>query len=219
MEEGSATARGLVVEGDAFIVNQPFTWFVNRYRVHEPAGEGFAPGALLAFCEQKRFALKEDLRIHRDEAMTGELMRIKARRVIDIGGRYDVTDAAGASIGILERRARQSLLRTTWALLDTSGAELAVMRERSIPIATFRRVRNLLEFIPLIGLMIGLVLDLIPISYHFDLLRDGEVVGGHTRKLGIRDRYRLEITGDPDHLIDRRLLIAMGIGLDALQSR
>ena len=219
MGDRSGTRAGLVIEGDAFIIDQPFTWFVNRYRVHEPADEGHVPGALLAFCEQKRFALKEDLRIHRDEAMTGELMRIKARKVIDIGGRYDVTDAAGAPIGILERRARQSLLRTTWALLDTSGAELAVMRERSIPVALFRRVRNVLEFIPLIGLMIALVLDLIPISYHFDLLRDGEVIGGHTRKLGIRDRYRLVITGDPEHLIDRRLLVAMGIGLDALQSR
>jgi len=207
------------VEGDAFIIDQPYTWFVNRYRVHEPADGGYTPGAMLAFCEQKRFALREDLRIHRDEAMTGEVMRITARRVIDIGGRYDVTDDSGAPIGIIERRARRSLLRTTWALLDASGDELAVMRERSIPVAIFRRVRNLLEFIPLIGLMIALVLDLIPVSYHFDLLRDGAVIGGHTRRIGIRDRYRLEITGDPGHRIDRRLLIAMGIALDALQSR
>jgi hypothetical protein len=204
------------VEGDAFIIDQPYTWFVNRYRVHEPADAGYTPGALLAFCEQKRFALREDLRIHRDEAKSGAVMRIHARRVIDIGGRYDVTDDSGAP---LERRARRSLLRTTWALLDASGAELAVMRERSIPVAIFRRVRNLLEFIPLFGLMIALVLDLIPVSYHFDLLRDGEVIGGHTRRIGIRDRYRLEITGDPEHRIDRRLLIAMGIALDALQSR
>ena len=89
------------------------------------------------------------------------------------------------------------------------------MRERSIPVALFRRVRNVLELIPLIGL----VLDLIPISYHFDLLRHGEVIGGPARRIGIRDRYRLEITGDPEQRIDRRLLLAMGIGLDALQSR
>lgn len=204
---------------DAFIIDQPFTLWVNRYRVHATEGDGFEPGPSLAFCRQKALAFKEDLRFFTDEDMGTEVFRIKARRVVDIGGRYDVTDPGGAPIGTLERRASTSLLRTTWAILGTDGAELAVVRERSMGVAILRRVQNVVQLVPLAGWAVGLVMDVIPIPYHFDYLRDGTVIGTHTRKYGIRDRYRLEITGDPDRLIDRRLVVALGVGLDALQSR
>ncbi len=90
---------------DAFIVDQPFTLFVNRYFVHKAADSEFAPGTMLAFCRQKPFALKEDLLIFSDETMSEEILRIKARRVVDIGGRYVVTTPDGAVIGALQRRA------------------------------------------------------------------------------------------------------------------
>jgi hypothetical protein len=203
---------------DVFIVDQPFTLFVNRYFVHAPADDGFTPGELLVFCRQKPFALKEDLRLFADEEMTHELVRIKARRRVDIGGRYLVTTPDGAVIGALQRRAKESLLRTTWAILGADGQELAVVRESSVPVAVFRRVQNLLQAIPLIGGVVALLLDLIPIPYHFDITHGDTPIGRHSRKTGIRDRYRLEIN-DPGRRIDRRLVVALGVGLDALQSR
>jgi len=203
----------------AFIIDQPFNLFVNRYHVCLPGDANFAPGERVAFCRQKPFALKEDLRVFTDDSMTQEIFRIKARRVIDIGGRYDVVDADGAPLGALERRARESLLRTTWAILDVEGQPLAVVRERSAGVAAVRRAQNVLEFVPIIGGLVGLVMDLLPIPYHFDLTSvDGRAIGNHTRKLGWRDRYRIELT-DPDQPIDTRMLMALGIGLDALQSR
>jgi uncharacterized protein YxjI len=205
--------------GDTFIVDQPFTMFVNTYFVSTPADDRFTPGEVLAFCRQKAFALKEDLRFHPTETSDAVLFRIKARRTIDIGGRYNVTDAEDVTIGALERRARQSLFRTTWGILDAQGTELAYVQERSVAAAVFRRIQNVLQFIPIIGWAADVVLDLIPIPYHFDIWRDGERIGHQTRKHGIRDRYRLEITGDPERRIDRRLVIAMGVALDALQSR
>lgn len=203
---------------DVFIVEQPFTLFVNRYFVSEAADSDYAPGALIAFCRQKPFALKEDLLIYADETMSQEILRIKARRVVDIGGRYIVTTPDGAAIGALQRRARASLLLTTWVLVGADDQELAVVRESSVPVAVFRRVQNLLQAIPLIGGIVSLALDLIPIPYHFDIQQGEAVIGRHSRKTGIRDRYRLQVD-DPQRTIDRRLLIALGIGLDALQSR
>ena len=203
---------------DVFIVDQPFTLFVNRYYVSEAADSEYAPGALIAFCRQKPFALKEDLLIYSDETMSREILRIKARRVVDIGGKYIVTTPDGTVIGALQRRAKASILLTTWVLVGSDDRELAVVRESSVPVAVFRRVQNLLQAIPLIGGIVSLILDLIPIPYHFDIQQGEVMVGRHARKTGIRDRYRLHIE-DPQHRIDRRLLVALGIGLDALQSR
>jgi uncharacterized protein YxjI len=39
------------------------------------------------------------------------------------------------------------------------------------------------------------------------------------RKFQLRDRYIVEISGDPDKRVDRRLVIALAIGLDSLQNR
>jgi hypothetical protein len=203
---------------DAFVIDQPFTMFVNRYRIHAPDPDG-GPGELLAFCEQKRFAWKEDLRFFEDESRTREVLRIKARRAIDIGGRYEITDADGTGIGALERRAKRSLIRTTWAILGSDGEELAVVQERSVAVAVIRRVQNILQLVPIIGGLIALVTDLIPIPYQFDLLTGSTLAGTQTRRFGFRDRYLLDLSGDPDRRVDRRLTVALGVALDALQSR
>jgi hypothetical protein len=39
------------------------------------------------------------------------------------------------------------------------------------------------------------------------------------RKFQLRDRYVLDLTGDAERRIDRRLGIALAIGLDTLQNR
>jgi hypothetical protein len=39
------------------------------------------------------------------------------------------------------------------------------------------------------------------------------------RRMGYRDTYDLDLSGDPGRTIDRRLAIALGVALDALQSR
>ena len=39
------------------------------------------------------------------------------------------------------------------------------------------------------------------------------------RKFQLRDRYVLDLGGDHDRRVDRRLAIALAIGLDTLQNR
>jgi uncharacterized protein YxjI len=60
---------------------------------------------------------------------------------------------------------------------------------------------------------------LIPIPYNFDVLAGEEVIGRIDRKFQLRDRYVLDLTGDPEKRIDRRLAIALAVGLDTLQNR
>jgi hypothetical protein len=45
------------------------------------------------------------------------------------------------------------------------------------------------------------------------------VIGRIDRKFQLRDRYVLDLTGDPEKRIDRRLAIALAVGLDTLQNR
>jgi uncharacterized protein YxjI len=193
---------------DRFRIDQLVRPIVNLYRVSPLAG-GEVPLPPVAFVRQKRMAFKEDIRFFADESESEELFRIKARRVIDVGGRYDVHDAGGQRIGVLEHQFKKSLLRSTWRILSPADEELAVAKEKSAFLAIARRV---VDFLPY-----G---EWVPIPYDF-VIHSGERELGHfTRKfLSIRDTYTLGLSGDTDKSVDRRLGIALGIGLDALQNR
>jgi uncharacterized protein YxjI len=184
-----------------FLIRQKITPMVNRYVVTVPAADG-AEGALAAFVEQKRLALREEVTFFADEAKRVPLFRFKARQVLDVGATYDVTDAGGAVIGTFRKDFGKSLLRSTWHL--EQGALQAIGQERSPALAVFRRVWEMAVDWPF------------PIPYHFDFTAGERTVMSVDKTTTIRDRYRLEI-GEPE--LDRRLAIAMAVALDALQSR
>ena len=194
---------------DRFRIEQLVKPVVNLYRISpQPGGEATALRPVL-FARQKRMAFREDIRFFTDETEAEEVFRIKARSVIDVGGRYDVHDAAGQTIGVLEHQFRKSLLRTSWRVLSPADEELAVAQEKHQLLALLRRV---VDFVPY-----G---EFVPIPYDF-LIHSGDRELGHfTRKfLGLRDTYTLDLAGDQEKRIDRRLGIALAIGLDALQNR
>jgi uncharacterized protein YxjI len=61
---------------------------------------------------------------------------------------------------------------------------------------------------------------LVPIPYDFVVHAGERELGHFTRKLlSLRDTYTLDLSGDHDRSLDRRLGIALAIGLDALQNR
>jgi uncharacterized protein YxjI len=195
-------------EYDRYLVDQLVRPLVNLYRV-TPLAAGETPaGGPVAFVRQKRMALKEDIRFYADEDESQELFRIKARQIIEVGGRYDVS-VGEERIGVLEKVFGKSLLRSTWRILDANEQEVATAHERSYPMAILRRA---IDFVPDVG-------GLIPIPYNFDFLVDGAVVGRMDRKFQLRDRYVLDLAGDTERKIDRRLGIALAIGLDTLQNR
>ena len=193
---------------DRFLVDQLVRPVVNLYRV-TPLAAGETPaGGPVAYVRQKRMAIKEDIRFYADEQETQEVFRIKARSVLDTGGsRYDVF-AHEKQLGTLEHLFRQSLLRSTWRVRAREGSEIATAQERSLPLAIARRV---VDFVPY-----G---EWVPIPYNFDLLMGDRVIGHLNRKFQLRDRYVLDLSGDHERSLDRRLAIALAIGLDTLQNR
>jgi len=194
---------------DKFLVDQLVRPIANLYRI-TPLAAGEAPaGGPVAFVRQKKLAIKEDIRFYADESESQELFRIKARTWLDTGGsRYDVFSGE-EKIGTLDHVLGKSLLRTTWRVRDAQEQEVAIAQERSQVAAIARRV---VDFIPDWG-------GLIPIPYNFDILVDDRVVGSMNRKFRLRDRYVLDLSGDYERKIDRRVAVALAIGLDALQNR
>jgi hypothetical protein len=197
------------LEYDRFLVDQVIRPVANLYRV-TPLAVGDTPaGPPIAYVRQKKLAIKEDIRFYADEGETRELFRLKARSVLDFGGsRYDVLEGE-LRVGVLSHKFKESLLRSTWHVGGPDGEDVALARERSVAAAIGRRV---VDFVPYVG-------GYVPIPYNFEILRDGEVVGDMQRKFKVRDQYVLDLSGDRDRKIDRRLGIALAVSLDTLQNR
>ena len=194
--------------GDRFLVKQLVRPLVNLYEVYA-SPDGQAAGDLVAHVRQKRAALKEDIRAFADSTEEREVFRIKARAVLELGGRYDVTAGAdGARLGTLEKLFGKSLLRSSWRVLDPQEVELMTATESSAAVAIGRRIK---DFLPL-----G---DLVPLPYHFTFEHDGAPVGELRRIYGLRDQYSLDLGSDAERRIDRRLAVALAVALDALQAR
>jgi len=194
-------------EYDVFLLRQRIRPVVNQYEFT------LLDGTPVCFVEQKRFKFKEDIRFYADDSKSRELMRLKARQRFDPAARYGVTDAAGATIGQIQKVFGASLLRSTYTLFDASGNETARVTEKSLAVALIRRF---IGFVPIIG---GFA-DWLPIPYHFVFLRGEQVLGTHTRQaFKFRDTYTIDLTGDTGRTLDRRLVLATAVGLDALQAR
>jgi uncharacterized protein YxjI len=195
---------------DRYLVDQLVRPIANLYRV-TPLAAGEAPaGPPIAFVRQKKLAVKEHIRFFADDSESQELFHIQAQTWLDTGGsRYDVVDAQDGKIGVLHHVFGKLLLRSTWSVANAAGEEVAVARERSQVGAILRRV---VDFVPDYG-------GLIPIPYNFEILAGDRVIGGMDRKFQLRDRYVLDLSGDPEKALDRRLAIALAVGLDTLQNR
>jgi uncharacterized protein YxjI len=180
------------------IVRQRIRLMVNQYEVHGVGPDGGENG-ILAFAQQKRLAFKEQVTLYTDDSKQTPVLGFKARQVMDLGATYDVTDAGGAPIGLFRKNFRQSLLRSTWHLEQPSYGEM-IGRETNVTVAILRRFVDSLSWLP----------------YHFEFLVGDRPAFSVVKKWGLRDKYIVTIH-DPQ--IDRRLVTAMAVALDALQSR
>jgi uncharacterized protein YxjI len=196
---------------DVFVLRQKIKLVINQYEFFLPDGDG--PGEPICFVEQKRFKFKEDIRFYLDEAKTTELLRIKARQRFDPRATYDITDEAGAKIGEISKVFGKSLLRSTFRISDASGQELFISTEKNLWVALIRRAVGFIPYVDSIA-------EWLPIPYHFVFKRGDELLGQNTRQFGkLRDVYTIDMSADSAHTVDRRLVLALAVGQDALQAR
>jgi hypothetical protein len=191
---------------DSFVLRQRIRLVINQYEFSLTDDD-----PPFCFVEQARFKFKEDIRFYADESKSVELLRIKARQRFDPRATYDITGPDGQKIGEIQKVFGASLLRSTFAIRDGSGEIRA--QEKSLGIALFRR---LVGFIPYVENFA----NWLPIPYHFTFERDGKLLGENRRRIGkFRDVYDIDLNGDPERTVDRRMILAAAVGMDALQAR
>jgi uncharacterized protein YxjI len=166
-------------------------------------GEDGEAGPTLFHIKQKAFKLREDIRVYSDEALQDEVLTITARQIIDWSAAYDVVDTAtGESVGVLRRRGARSILRDEWEILDSGERHIATLREDSMALALVRRF----------------VTNLIPQSFSIEM--DGQEIGEFKQNFNpFIWKLTLDFTADPSEQLDRRLGVAAGILVAAIEGR
>ena len=197
------------------IIEQKITAFVNKYTVYQADSTGQKAG-LVALAQQKRLAFKEKVSFYSDESKTQVVFGFRAEKVFDIHGRYFVESPDGQKIGGFSKVFGQSLLISTWNILDINGDPVIQVKESHVALAVLRRF---IGTIPIFGGLAEIIIMLF--KYHFDLVnvRTGEVVGKYQKITLFRDHYLLSVDDAAYSAIDWRTYAAVAVALDALQSR
>ncbi|HVM07434.1 MAG TPA: hypothetical protein VM345_03140 [Acidimicrobiales bacterium] len=183
------------------------THYTIRRKVLKLIGGAFTvfdqAGNTVMFADQKGFKLKEDIRLFSGPDMTEELVRIHARRALDISAVYDVIDSkTNVPIGALQRRGMKSVLKDEWWILGDGETQRGAIVEDSMALALVRRF----------------VLNLIP--QNFTVTLDGVEVAEMRQQINpFVFKIDLDFSKDPAGRLDRRLAIAAGVLMSAIEGR
>lgn len=156
----------------------------------------------LGFITQKRMALKESVTCTSPDGAS-VVFRIQGRKVMEIGGVYDVVDGDGSSIGTLAKNFKASLGRSTYVVETFQGRW--TLTETSQLQAILRRVMNLVD-IPWF------------MRVQFSLLNESGAQVGHVNRANMKIKDTYDIKVDDDRL-DMRMAAAMGVAVDAFMNR
>ena len=206
----SQTVLNELESADRLLIQQVFKPIANEYRISVPTPGSSEEGRPLLYVKQKKMKIKEDIRFRLSPDDDAHLFMIKSKSVFEFRGRHGVLDAEGQVIGMLEKDFTRSLLRSHWHVRDTAGNDLLEAHEASWIVALVRRIADIgVDWLSLLAWL----------PFNFVLRRGDQQVGSYKRLLGkFRDRYLLELGPDVGD-VDRRLIVAFAVGLDALQDR
>src|SRR5947209_19322362 len=186
-----------IFQQDYFSARQKIFTFAPKFYFYDLQGN------VLAFLRKKVFTLKDEIRVFTDETQSMELLHIKARKIIDWGTAFDVTDSINnQKVGALKRRGWKSVVRTEWIIMDANEQEIGKIQEDSLLLAMVRRFLT----------------NLIPQSYTFEI---GSQQLGTARQNWnfFVPRMKVDFTSDPARRLDRRLAAAAIILLMAVEGR
>lgn len=160
-------------------------------------------GQVVMFSKLKAFKLKEDIRLYNGEDMQDELLTIRARNVIDFSATYDVVDPkTGEKVGALKRKGLKSILKDEWIILNSSDAEIGSIKEDSMGLALLRRFLT----------------NLVPQNYSVEI--NGTEVAEFKQNFNpFVTKLNLDFTKDASKVLDRRLGIAAGVLLCAIEGK
>ena len=186
-----------LLELNQYLIREKF-WkiFGNKFRIMDEQDN------LYGFCDQKRFKIKEDLRVYDDENKNNEWLVIKQKNFIDAWGGFDIYDPnAGVLLGTVRKKFWNSILRTRWELLDSEGKLIGVLEEDSLGYALARRT----------------FLGILPKKYTLTTI-------GINVPITMRQKFnpiikKLIVNIPPEHPFDRRYIAGLAMVIAALDGR
>jgi len=197
-ESSKENALNPIFQHPKYLLKRQVFALTGKFRVYDPIGN------LVMFSEQKMFRLREDIRVYSDENKSQEVLSIKARQIVDFSAAYDLVDAAyNQKVGALRRKGWSSIVRDEWQVLDENDNQIGVLFEDSMGMALLRRF--------LLG-------SWLPQNYDMTL--------GETRVADLKQNFNLfryelnlDFSIDVSHTLDRRIGIAAGILLAAVEGK
>jgi hypothetical protein len=148
--------------------------------------------------------------VFRDDSRREVLLRVlQDQRIAVFARTYTVATATGLMLARLRKEYIHNVFRKRWYVETPAGQRTAMAIEDSIVLSLLRRV---------LGSLFGLLRTNF-ILVHLDAGAGGAVFGEFNRKFTILDRYVLDLTGDPEQSLDRRVGLALGVMLDTGERR
>ena len=182
---------------DSFVVRQKAFSLAPSFYIRDRLGN------TLAFLRQKVFTWKDEVRVFTDATHSLELLRIKARKIVDWGAAFEVTDSVNhQKVGTVQRPGWGSAMCREWIILDAMDQEIVRMRQDSASLALIR----------------SLVTTLLPPTFSFTVA--GETVGTAKGSWNFfAPRVVVDFSRDPGRRLDRRLAVAAVVLLIAVEGR
>jgi uncharacterized protein YxjI len=182
------------------------TYLVRR-KIFKFLGAAFhiydSSGNVAFYSEAKAFKLKEDIRLYSDESMQVEVLKIKARQIVDFSAAYDVIDTvSNTKVGALKRKGWKSIIRDKWIILDASESEIGYIQEDSLLFAYIRRH----------------VTNLFPQTFYGFVREEKVCMLKQNFNPGVM-KIKLDFSMDNIGLLDKRLGIAAAVILCAIERR
>ena len=175
--------------------------FGGAFHVYDAAGQ------VIMYSKMKAFKLKEDIRLYTDESMSQELLVIQARSIIDFGASYDITDSTtGQKVGTLRRKGLKStFFKDEWLVLNGYEQEVATVAEESTWKGLLRRYVEITALV---------------LPQRYVLSAGGRPVAIFKQNFNpFVYKLNVDLRADPQQLIDRRLALASGILMAAVEGK
>ncbi len=187
-----------IFQHPTYLLKRQAIALTGKFRFYDPMGN------LVMFSEQKMFRWKEDIRVYADESKMREVLSIKARQIMDFSASYDVVDTEmNQKVGVLRRKGWRSMFRDEWEVLDENDNVKGLLFEDSMGLAVLRR------------LVLG---SWLPQNY--------DITFGTTRVADLKQNFNLfryelnlDFSMDVSRMLDRRIGIAAGILLAAVEGK
>jgi len=143
----------------------------------------------VAYVRKKKFRLKEDVMVYRDEDQSDLLFRMKADRMVDFGASYAVSTPDGRPLGAVRQQGMRSLWRSSYGVEDDHGEVIGLIHEEN---PWVKVLDSLAEAIPFADALGGLFFN--P-AYLVDL-RGRTVLRMSKERSVFESRFRVEKLDD-----------------------